>query len=108
MNRFACSLILLAMLTPSAWAQNKSAAKRGDPCAPIGKTSDGRFVYSLSCDVIPTPVIAPRPAAEAVPVAPVPPPEEEDKGGLFRNPFPSIIRPTNVERNPGVGPSGGR
>lgn len=104
MNRFACSLILLAILTSSAWAQSKSAAKRGDPCAPIGKTADGKLVYSMSCDAMPVPIVPPRPAADA---APAPPPPEEDKGGLFRNPFPSIIRPTTIERNPGVGPSGG-
>lgn len=105
MKRIVGSLIVFAVLAPPAWAQGKSAAKGGDPCAPIGKTSDGRFVYSLACEAIPTPVPgAPRPAAEA---APPPPPVEEDKGGLFRNPFPSLIRPTNAERQPGVGPSGG-
>lgn len=106
MKRIVGLLIFLSILTPPAWAQGKSAAQRGDPCAPIGKTSDGRFVYSLACEAIPTPMpVAPRPAAEAPP--PPPPPVEEDKGGLFRNPFPSLIRPTNTERQPGVGPSGG-
>ncbi len=103
MNRFIAGLLLCVAFTSPALAQQKKQALPADPCAPIGKTSDGRLVYSLKCDAIPN--AAPPPSAAAVPA---PPPEEEDKGGLFRNPFPSIIRPTNAERSPGVGPAGSR
>jgi hypothetical protein len=104
MKKLALGFLVCFAMTAPALAQKKQAAQPADPCAPIGKTSDGRMVYSLKCDAIPAPVAPPSSAA----VAPAPPPEEEDKGGLFRNPFPSIIRPTNAERTPGVGPAGGR
>lgn len=102
MMKFAAGLLLCVAMTWPAFAQQKKQAVTVDPCAPIGKTSDGRLVYSLKCDAMPIPT----PPAAAL--APAPPPEEEDKGGLFRNPFPSIIRPTNAERSPGVGPAGAR
>jgi hypothetical protein len=99
-------VVTLSLLSP-AWAQSKPPiAVRADPCAPIGRTADGQLVYSMKCDRLPVPVAAPR--SEAANPAPAPV-EDRDEGGLFRNPFPSIIKPSNVERSPGVGPSpGGR
>jgi hypothetical protein len=111
MKRLVLAVVLL--MTSNAWAQSKPKPAAVDPCAPIGRTADGRFVYSLSCETLPAPV-APRRAdgsaasqsAASQSVAPV---EEEDKGGLFRNPFPNLVRPSNDERLSGVGPStGGR
>lgn len=85
------------LLASPAIAQKKPSASPVDPCAPIGRTADGKLVFSLKCDNLP----APPPRAEAAP-APV---EEEDKGGLFRNPFPSLVRPAaTTERMQGVGP----
>jgi hypothetical protein len=98
------SVGILVMASP-VWAQSKPPVSRADPCAPIGRTADGKLVYSMKCDNLPVPPPAPK-AENATP--PAPPPEEEDKGGLFRNPFPSVIRPTNAERIPGVGPAGAR
>lgn len=105
--RTAILALALILFPVAVSAQHKPLVKRAaDPCAPIGKTADGKLVYSLKCDAIPVPVVTapPPPAVQAAP--PPPPPEEEDKGGLFRNPFPSIIRPTNIQRMPGVGPAG--
>ncbi|MDB5617431.1 hypothetical protein [Tardiphaga sp.] len=87
-------LIVVVLLVSPALAQNKPAPVRADPCAPIGRTADGKLVYSMKCDNLPAP---PPP-----PPAPV---EEESKGGLFRNPFPSLIRPSSGERTPGLGPA---
>jgi hypothetical protein len=88
------------LLASPALAQSKPVAQRADPCAPIGRTADGKLVYSLKCDNLPAP--PPPPRAEAVAPAPV---VEEDKGGLFRNPFPNLVRPTEpTERVQGVGP----
>ena len=93
-------LLGAVLLASPALAQNKPL--RADPCAPIGRTADGKLVYSLKCDNLPAP--PPPPRAEVAP-APV---EEEDKGGLFRNPFPSLVRPaTTTERMQGVGPPPG-
>jgi hypothetical protein len=77
--------IVLAILLMSgpAWAQPKPSPKsvtaRVDNCAPIGRTEDGRLVYSMKCDTLPTP--APPPRAEA---APPPEPEPEvQRSGIF-------------------------
>lgn len=108
MKRFA--VLIAVLLASPAWAQNKpKGASAADPCAPIGRTADGRFVYSLKCETLPAPVAPPRAENGAVAATQAPAPvEEEDKGGLFKNPFPSIIKPTNIQQTPGVGPAGGR
>ncbi len=95
--KFAIWMAALLLATP-ALAQNKPAPVRADPCAPIGRLADGKLVYSMKCDNLP----APPTRAEVAPAAPV---EEEDKGGLFRNPFPNLVRPSAAtERVQGVGP----
>jgi len=42
-----------------AWAQTrplaKGAAARVDNCAPIGRTEDGKLVYSMKCENLPAP-----------------------------------------------------
>ncbi len=109
-------LLIALLMTSSAWAQGKPKAVPAapvDPCAPIGRTADGRFVYSLQCETLPAPVAPSRASGglsqSAASQSVAPAPVEEDKGGLFRNPFPSLIRPSDDERLPGVGPStGGR
>jgi hypothetical protein len=105
-------LVIALSMTSSAWAQGKPKAAPVDPCAPIGRTADGRFVYSLQCETLPAPVAPSRANAgvsQSAASQSVAPAEEEDKGGLFRNPFPSLVRPSSDERSSGVGPStGGR
>ena len=94
-------LIGIVLMASPALAQSKPPAGRADPCAPIGRTANGQLVYSMKCENLPVPVAPARvEAAPPVSVAPV----EEDKGGLFRNPFPSLIRPSSDERMQGVGP----
>lgn len=48
----------------------KSAAARGDNCAPIGRTANGELVYSMKCENLPAPV------------APPPLPPQETRSGL--------------------------
>jgi hypothetical protein len=78
-------LILAILLIASpAWAQTKlvpkNATARADPCAPIGRTADGKLVYSLKCENLPVP--PPPPQAEIAP--PPPPPEPEiHRSGIF-------------------------
>jgi hypothetical protein len=95
-------LTILLMASP-AWAQGK----RVDNCAPIGRTADGKLVYSMKCDNLPVPVAPPAPAAAAVEpgAAPTVSAEPEpDQGGLFKFPFPGLIKPS-TERPQGVGPA---
>jgi hypothetical protein len=55
----------------------KSVTARADPCAPIGRTADGKLVYSMKCDNLPAP---PSPQAEIS----APPPEPEvQRSGIF-------------------------
>ena len=93
-------LTMLLMASP-ALAQGK----RVDNCAPIGRTADGKLVYSMKCDNLPVPVAPPAPAAaEASPAPPVAAEPEPDQGGLFKFPFPGLIKPS-TERPAGVGPA---
>ena len=59
-------LVLLLIASPAA-AQVKLAPKTSaahpDPCAPIGRTADGKLVYSMKCENLPAPP-PPSPQAE--------------------------------------------
>ncbi len=78
--------LLLAILLISwpAWAQTKplpkGTAARADNCVPIGRTEDGKLVYSMKCENLPAP---PPPPAQAE-VGNAPPPEPEiQRSGIF-------------------------
>ena len=81
-------LVLAILLIASpAWAQvklvPKGATARVDSCAPIGRTADGKLVYSMKCDNLPAPP-APPPQAEVREVPAAPPPEPEaQRSGIF-------------------------
>ena len=71
----------ILLISSPAWAETKlppkSATARADPCAPIGRTADGKLVYSMKCDNLPAP---PSPQAEIS----APPPEPEvQRSGIF-------------------------
>ena len=77
-------VIAILLVASPALAQTKLVPKgvpaRVDNCAPIGRTEDGKLVYSMKCETLPAPV-APPPQAEA---APTPPPEPEvHRSGIF-------------------------
>lgn len=83
MKRFVVVGVLL--FASPAWAQTnlaprKNAASGVDNCAPIGRTSDGKLVYSLKCENLPAP--PPSAQAEIREAAPAPQPEVE-RSGLF-------------------------
>ncbi|KYG98393.1 hypothetical protein [Bradyrhizobium sp. DOA1] len=78
-------LVLLLIASPAA-AQVKIAPKanpaHSDPCAPIGRTADGKLVYSMKCETLPVP---PPPQAE-LKEAPTPAAEPEPevrRSGIF-------------------------
>jgi hypothetical protein len=85
-------LIFAVLLIASpAWGQvklvPKNVASRPDICAPIGRTADGKLVYSMKCENLPVP--PPPPQAE---VEPAPPPAQEQevqRSGLFGMSFGS-------------------
>ena len=71
----------ILLISSPAWAQTKlppkSVTARADPCAPIGRTADGKLVYSMKCDNLPAPL---SPQAEIS----APPPEPEvQRSGIF-------------------------
>ena len=88
-------LIAMLLVSSPAWAQTKPAPKtataRVDNCAPIGRTADGKLVYSMKCEILPAPVAAPLPPqAEAAP--PSPPQPEVRRTGIFGMSF-EVKRP---------------
>jgi hypothetical protein len=75
----------LLLLAAPALAQPapKNAAARADPCAPIGRTADGKLLYSMKCETIPAPPAPPpSPQAEAAPPTAEPEPEVR-RSGIF-------------------------
>src|SRR5947208_16591242 len=72
-------LVLLLIASPAAAQVKltpKTSAAHPDPCAPIGRTADGKLVYSMKCETLPAPPApppqaelkeAPQPAAETEP-----------------------------------------
>ena len=84
---FALLLIVLPVSWP-ALAQTKivprSVTSRVDNCAPIGRTADGKLVYSMKCENLPAPPAPPQQAEVAPSPAPAPPPEPEvQRSGIF-------------------------
>ena len=76
-------ILVLLLLSSPALPQTGSGPKavaRVDNCAPIGRTADGKLVYSMKCENLPVPA-APPPQAEAR-EAPAPEPETQ-RSGLF-------------------------
>lgn len=70
-------LVLLLIASPAAAQVKltpKTSAAHPDPCAPIGRTADGKLVYSMKCENLPAP--APPPQAE-LKEAPAPAAEPE-------------------------------
>jgi hypothetical protein len=79
-------LLAILLVSSPAWAQTrltpKNTTARVDNCAPIGRTADGKLVYSMKCDNLPAPPVPP-PQAEVREV-PVPAPEPEvQRSGIF-------------------------
>jgi hypothetical protein len=94
-------LVLAILLIGSpAFAQGK----RVDNCAPIGRTADGKLVYSMKCESLPAPLPPPPVVVESGPAPTIATEPESDQGGLFKFPFPGLVRPS-TERPAGVGPA---
>jgi hypothetical protein len=77
-------VFLILLISSPTWAQTKLSPKgtaaRVDNCAPIGRTEDGKLVYSMKCDNLPAPP-PPPPQSE---IRETPPPEPEvQRSGIF-------------------------
>ncbi|MGY8667518.1 hypothetical protein Q3C01_34905 [Bradyrhizobium sp. UFLA05-109] len=79
-------LVLLLVASPAA-AQVKPTPKAAtvghpDPCVPIGRTADGKLVYSMKCENLPA---APPPQAELKegPLPAAEPEPETRRSGIF-------------------------
>jgi hypothetical protein len=80
-------LTLLLLAAPAA-AEVKPTSKgatitRTDPCAPIGRTSDGKLVYSMKCETLPAPPPAPQAEVKEAPQPVVEPEPEVRRSGIF-------------------------
>ena len=68
-------------ITPKMTPKN-ATARAVDNCAPIGRTANGTLVYSMKCETLPAPAVAPPPPqAEAAPAPPAEP--EVQRTGIF-------------------------
>jgi hypothetical protein len=79
-------LILLLLASPAA-AQVKTTAKtaagRQDPCAPIGRTADGKLVYSMTCENLPAALPPPQAELKEAPQPAAEPEPETRRSGIF-------------------------
>jgi hypothetical protein len=87
-DRMKRLMLIALLLAQPAWAQVKPAAKnaanRADKCAPIGRTEDGKLVYSMTCEMPPKPVVAAvPPQAQPTPEPPAASEPETERTGLF-------------------------
>jgi hypothetical protein len=78
-------VLAILLISSPAWAQTKLLPKgvtaRVDNCTPIGRTEDGKLVYSMKCQNLPAPP-PPPPQAEVAP-PPEPPEPEVKRSGIF-------------------------
>jgi hypothetical protein len=79
------AVVVLLLIASPALAQTNPAPKKNsarvDNCAPIGRTADGKLVYSLKCDNLPAP--PPPPPQAEVRQPPVAAEPEVERSGLF-------------------------
>ena len=83
-------VLLLLLASAPAWSQTRltpkdaprQAGKHADDCAPIGRTEDGKLVYSMKCENLPAPS-PPSPQAEVREAPAAAPEPQAQRGGLF-------------------------
>lgn len=81
-----CLLVLLLIASPAnAQVKPKTAAAHPDPCAPIGRTADGKLVYSMKCENLPALPAPPLQAElkETPPAAAAEAEQEVRRSGIF-------------------------
>ncbi|MGY3367970.1 hypothetical protein ACVWZL_005095 [Bradyrhizobium sp. GM2.4] len=80
-------LLVLLLIASPAVAQvkltPKTSAAHPDPCAPIGRTADGKLVYSMKCENLPVPPPSPQAELREAPQPAAEPEPETRRSGVF-------------------------
>lgn len=80
------ALVILLVSAP-ALAQTKltpkAATARVDNCAPIGRTADGKLVYSMKCDNLPVQPAPPQAELREAPAPAAAPEPEIQRSGIL-------------------------
>jgi hypothetical protein len=80
-------LLVLVLIASPAVAQvkltPKTSAVHPDPCAPIGRTADGKLVYSMKCEILPAPPPPPQAELREAPQPAAEPEPETRRSGVF-------------------------
>lgn len=80
-------LLVLLLIAAPAVAQvkvtPKTSAAHPDPCAPIGRTADGKPVYSMKCENLPVPPPPPQAELKEAPQPAAEPEPETRRSGIF-------------------------
>lgn len=79
-------LVLLLMASPAAAQVKmtpKTVAGHQDPCAPIGRTADGKLVYAMTCEHLPAPPPPPQAELKQAPPPAAEPEPETRRSGIF-------------------------
>lgn len=80
-------LLVLLLIASPATAQvkltPKTSAAHPDPCAPIGRTADGKLVYSMKCENLPAPAPPPQAELKEAPAPAAEPEPEVRRSGIL-------------------------
>lgn len=80
-------LLVLLLIASPAVAQvkltPKISAAHSDPCAPIGRTADGKLVYSMKCENLPAPPAPPQAELKDAPAPTTEPEPEVRRSGIL-------------------------
>ena len=80
-------VLIILLISSPALAQTKltpgPATTRVDNCAPIGRTADGKLVYSMKCDNLPAPPSPPQAELREAPAPTAAPEPEVQRSGIF-------------------------
>lgn len=80
-------LLVVLLIASPAVAQvkliPKTSAAHPDPCAPIGRTEDGKLVYSMKCESLPAPAPPPQAELKEAPAPAAEPEPEVRRSGIL-------------------------
>lgn len=88
MSKYLLVLLLVLLLIASPAAAQvkltpKTSAAHPDPCAPIGRTADGKLVYSMKCENLPAPAPPPQAELKEAPAPAAEPEPEVRRSGIL-------------------------
>ena len=83
MSRYLLVLLLMAAPAAAQAKSPKAMAAHPDPCAPIGRTADGKLVYSMTCENLPAPPPLPQAELKEAPLPAAEPEPGTRRTGIF-------------------------